>query len=57
MMRKIILSSEDAVVSLIIKVKDMRTMYFEEEIVPKVTVQIKFAIKRIEILDKVPVNI
>ena len=57
MMKRIISSSEDAVVSLISKVKGMRIMDFEGENVPKATGQIKLAIKRLEILDKVPADI
>ena len=57
MMKRIISSSEDAVVSLIGKVKGMRIMDFEGENVPKATGQIKLAIKRLEILDKVPADI
>ena len=56
-MKRIKLSSEDTVVSLISKVKGIRIIDFEGENFPKAIGQIKLAIKRLEILDKVPADI
>ena len=54
MTRRIISSTEDAVVAMTTKIKNMKVPDFEGEDITKVTGQLKMAIKRLEVLKKVP---
>ena len=54
MMRRIISLTEDAVVAMTTKIKNTKVPDFEGEDIAKVTRQLKMAIKRLEVLNKVP---
>ena len=57
MMRQIISSSEDSITTMIERVKTMKLGKFDGEDVSKATGQMRMAIKRLTILNKVPVEI
>ena len=57
MMNRIISSSEDAVIALIDKVKDMNIINFKCENITMTTGQLKLAVKRLTILGKVQADI
>ena len=57
MMKEIISSTEDAVLSMIDRVKHMKMSTFDGEDVSQVTGQLRMAIKRLEVLNKIPAEI
>ena len=57
MMKEIILSSEDAVLAMIDRLKTMKLSVFKGEDVSKVTGQLRMAIFRLKVLNKVSIEI
>ena len=57
MMKEIILSSEDAVLAMIDRLKTMKLSIFKGEDVSKVTGQLRMAIFRLKVLNKVSIEI
>ena len=54
MMRRIISSTEDAVTAMTEKIKSMKVTSFDGEDISQVTGQLKMAIKRLDVLKKIP---
>ena len=57
MMKEIISSSEDAVLSMIVRLKNMKLSSFKEENVSTASGQLRMALKRLQVLNKVPVEV
>ena len=56
MIRCIISSTEDVVIAMTTKIKNIKVSDFEEETITKVISQLKMVSTRLEVIDKIPEN-